>query len=69
MIKPNIDALLTEDNPSRIVSFSLEFRSGNRYEHSYLVPELVILQGRQAVEEYIVSQALGDILYVELENE
>lgn len=69
MIKPNIDALLTEDNPSRIVSFSLEFRSGNRYEHSYLVPELVILQGRQAVEEYIVSQALGDILYVELEDE
>lgn len=68
-MKPNIDALLMEDNPSRMVSFSLEFRSGNRYDHSYLVPESIVLQGRQAVEEYIVSKALGDILYVELEGE
>jgi len=67
-MKPNIDALLTEDNPSRMVSFSLEFRSGNRYDHSYSVPESIILQGREAIEEYIVSKALGDILYVELED-
>ena len=67
-MNPNIDALLTEDNPSRKVSFSLEFRNGNRYNHFYLVPELIILQGRQAIEKYIAFQALGDILYIELED-
>lgn len=49
-----------------MVDFTLEFRSGDRYDHGYDVPDEVIQQGEQAVKEYIVSQALDDILFVEI---
>ena len=49
------------------VEFSLMFRSCQQYDHSYEVPLDVIAQGEQAVKEYIVQEALDDILYVQLD--
>lgn len=68
-ITPNIDALLDKEHASRCISFSLEFRSGQRYNHSYVVPEIVILKGAESVKEYIIREALDDILFVELEED
>lgn len=34
-----------------MVDFTLEFRSGDRYDHGYDVPDEVIQQGEQAVKE------------------
>lgn len=68
-MKVDLDNLLTEDHPSQLIEFSLVFRSSQQFDFAYNVPASVILQGEEAVEEYIVREALGDILYVEFTEE
>lgn len=54
--------------PTKEVRFSLELRSGERYSHSYLVPENIIEAGKDKLEEYLILKALGDKVSVEIEE-
>ena len=53
----------------REVRFTLKFRNGSTYSHSYLVPIDTIEKGEEAVQQEILLQAVGDILYVFVEEE
>lgn len=50
------------------VQFSLELRSGERYSHSYSIPEKVVKAGKDEIEKYIILEALGDLIYVDIEE-
>lgn len=50
------------------VQFSLEFRSGERYSHSYSIPEKIVKAGKDEIEKYIILEALGDLVYVDIEG-
>lgn len=56
------------EEKEREVRFSLELRSGARYDHSYFVPEKIIKAGIDKLEEYIILKALGDKIYVDIEE-
>lgn len=53
---------------NQLVQFTLELRSGDRYDHSYFVPEKVVKAGRDEIEKYIILEALGDLIYVDIEE-
>lgn len=50
------------------VQFSLELRSGESYSYSYLVPEKVVKAGKEEIEKYIILEALGDLVCVNIEE-
>lgn len=58
----------SKEDPQREVVFTLELRSGERYQHSYLVPESVLKVGGKELERFLVLEALGDKLSVIVEE-
>lgn len=71
MYRSVVDMRITEKvkaETTKEIMFSLETRSGDRYDHSYFVPEKIINAGRDEIERYIISQALGDIIFVDVKE-
>ena len=64
----NIDRLLAPYEKDIEIEFALVLRNGQQYNHSYFVPERIVKKGREAVEEYILEKAFGDLIYVEISN-
>lgn len=71
IIDKRVEEILKEEKSKEVykeVCFCLELRSGERYNHSYLVPERIVKLGGRDLEEYIVLEAMGDLISIEVEE-